>query len=65
MTIVQQQAVDQVLALRRLTRETGMSTTRTVNNVLRALSDADLVVVAQALSDATPNPVPFHPLVKK
>ena len=52
MTTEQQRAVDEVLALRELTRTTGTKTTRAVNSVLQALSDADLIVVAKALKDA-------------
>jgi hypothetical protein len=53
MTTEQQRAVDEVLALRELTRTTGTKTTRAVNSVLQALSDADLIVVAKALKDAS------------
>jgi hypothetical protein len=49
MTTKQQEAVDQVLALRELTRTNGMSTTRSVNQILQSLPDADLIVVALAL----------------
>jgi hypothetical protein len=53
MNTEQQRAVDEVLALRELTRTTGTKTTRAVNSILQALSDADLIVVAKALKDAS------------
>ena len=53
MTNEQRHAVDAVLALRALTRETGTKTTRSVNNILQRLSDDDLTVVAQALREAS------------
>jgi hypothetical protein len=53
MTNEQQHAVDAVLALRALTRETGTKTTRTVNNILQKLSDEDLTIVAQVLREAS------------
>ena len=52
MTTEQQQAVDEVLALRELTRTTGCKTTRAVNLVLQSLDDTDLIAVAKALNDA-------------
>ena len=50
MTTEQQRAVDEVLALRELTRTTGTKTTRAVNLILQSLPDADLIVVARELS---------------
>lgn len=50
MTTEQQRAVDEVLALRELTRATGTKTTRAINLVLQSLPDADLIVVARELS---------------
>jgi hypothetical protein len=55
MTTEQQRAVDEVLALRELTRDTGTRTTRAVNLVLQSLSDTDLIVVAKALHVAGSN----------
>jgi hypothetical protein len=55
MTAEQQRAVDEVLALRELTSETGTRTTRAVNLVLQSLADTDLIVVAKALKDASTN----------
>lgn len=52
MTPAQQRAVDEVLALRELTRTTGTKTTRAINLVLQSLADTDLIVVAKALHDA-------------
>jgi hypothetical protein len=52
MTPEQQRAVDQVLALRELSRTTGTKTTRAINLVLQGLKDTDLIVVAKALHDA-------------
>jgi hypothetical protein len=52
MTAEQQRAVDEVLALRELTRTTGTKTTRAVNSILQKLADEDLIPVAKALRDA-------------
>lgn len=50
MTKKQQEAFESVVNLRRLTKETGTKTTRAQNAILQTLNDADLVVVANALS---------------
>ena len=52
MTTEQQLAIDEVLALRELSRTTGTKTTRAINYVLQSLQDTDLIVVAKALNDA-------------
>ena len=46
----QQRALDTILNLRRLTRETGTITTRAQNDVLRKLSSEDIAAVANALA---------------
>jgi hypothetical protein len=50
MTPAAQRALDTILNLRRLTRETGTQTIKTQNQVLRALDSNDLVSVANALA---------------
>lgn len=44
-----QRAVKQVLALRKLTKDTGTITTRSQNKVLQALTPEHLAVVAEVL----------------
>lgn len=44
-------ALRTVIALRKLTAETGTRTTRSQNEILRALSDEDLTALATALLD--------------
>lgn len=46
----QQKALTTILNLRKLTRETGTITTRSQNDVLRALNSADIAAVANALA---------------
>jgi hypothetical protein len=45
-----QKAVRQLLALRKLSRETGTQTTRTQNEILRSLPAAELIAVAELLN---------------
>jgi hypothetical protein len=49
MTPIQKEAVEQIKALRKLTTETGTRTTRSQNQILQSLSDADLTLVALEL----------------
>ena len=51
MTTTAKNAVEQVLALRKLTNETGTRTTRSQNLILRNLSDEDLTQVAIELKE--------------
>lgn len=46
---LQSSTVQKIRALRKLTESTGTRTTRTVNEILRALPAADLTVVALEL----------------
>jgi len=46
---VQEQAVKAILALSKLTDQTGTKTTRTQNQILQNLSPVDLAAVAVAL----------------
>lgn len=50
LTKPQQNALDTILNLRRLTKETGTITTRAQNDVLRALDSRDIAAVANALA---------------
>lgn len=45
-----QKAVRQLMALRKLSRETGTQTTRTQNEILRSLPAAELIAVAELLN---------------
>jgi hypothetical protein len=47
------EAVEKITALRELTAQTGTQTTRTQNDILRSLDDADLVEVAVRLKRAS------------
>jgi hypothetical protein len=49
LTSAQKNALDRVKALRNLSKETGMKTTRSQNEILQALPPTDLAVVAVAL----------------
>ncbi len=51
MALTPEQATSLILALRDLTTETGTSTTRTQNKILRSLPDEDLLRVAVALKN--------------
>ena len=50
LTVKQRKAVETIRNLRKLTRETGTATTKTQNDILRALSSVDLAAVANALA---------------
>jgi hypothetical protein len=50
LTPSQRDALKQVLALRRLSSQLGIRTTRTQNSILQALSDSDLIAVANVLA---------------
>lgn len=50
LTPAQKQAHQTILNLRKLTRDTGTITTKAQNAVLRALNDADLAAIANALA---------------
>lgn len=50
LTPEQQQALTTILNLRKLTKESGTITTRAQNDVLRALSSADIAALANALA---------------
>jgi hypothetical protein len=50
LTPQQTAAVQTILNLRRLTRETGTRTTRAQNDILQALSSVDVSAVANALA---------------
>jgi hypothetical protein len=50
LSIDAQKALRQILALRKLTRDTGTRTTKTQNGVLQALSPAVLAEVAEVLA---------------
>jgi hypothetical protein len=50
LTPQQTAAVQTILNLRRLTRETGTRTTRAQNDILQALSSVDVSSVANALA---------------
>lgn len=49
MTQIQQSVFDKVIALRTLTKDTGVITSRSQRKLLASLSDEDLPEVAQAL----------------
>jgi hypothetical protein len=51
----QEQALNTILNLRKLTRETGTISTRAQNSVLRTLNDLDLAAVANALATEDDN----------
>jgi cytochrome c553 len=51
LTPSQQKALTTILNLRKLSRESGTITTRAQNAVLRALNDADIAAVANALAN--------------
>jgi hypothetical protein len=53
MTTKQQYALDHVLALRQLTRETGCITARSQSRLLATLNDAELTEVSYILSKET------------
>ncbi|MFZ0197966.1 MAG: hypothetical protein WB523_19625 [Candidatus Sulfotelmatobacter sp.] len=50
LTPTQHKALSTILNLRKLTKETGTITTRAQNDILRALSSADLAAVANELA---------------
>ena len=50
MTQIQKDAVEKIMALRKLTTETGCITSRTQNRLLQQLSDDDLAIVARELA---------------
>ena len=52
-TNVVKEAVSKVLALRRLTTESGCITTRTQSQIVRALSPDELIAAAQLLAKST------------
>ena len=45
-----QEAVEKILALRKLTRESGCITTRTQSMILRALTDEEMIAAAEILA---------------
>lgn len=49
LTPIQQQAVDKIQALQRVTEQTGMRTTRSVNDILSTLGAEDLAQVAMVV----------------
>ena len=49
LTTTQQEALDTILNLRKLTKQTGTRTTRAQNDILRALNSLDIAAVANAL----------------
>ena len=51
LTPTQQTVLESLLALRKLTHETGTVTRRTQGRVLQGLSEVDLTAVARALSE--------------
>lgn len=53
MTQTQQEVFDKVIALRGLSRDTGVITSRSQRKLLASLSDEDLPEVAQALQHYT------------
>jgi hypothetical protein len=50
LTQKQQETVTAILSLRKLTKESGMITTRSQSEILRALNPIDLITVANALA---------------
>jgi hypothetical protein len=50
---VAKEAVEKIIALRKLSRESGCITTRTQSKILQTLSEADLTIVAQLLAAQT------------
>lgn len=50
LTPPQQEALDTIRNLRKLTEETGTRTTKAQNDVLRALDSRDLAAVANAIA---------------
>ena len=48
-TPVQQQAIDKIQALQRVTVQTGMRTTRSINDILSTLGAEDLAQVAMVV----------------
>jgi hypothetical protein len=51
LTPSQQEVVDKILALRKMTATSGFKTTRSVNDLLERLNADDLAAVAAALYD--------------
>jgi hypothetical protein len=50
MTATQHEVLEQILALRRVTHETGTQTRRSQNHILQSLADADLIAIAAELA---------------
>ncbi len=48
-TPVQQQAIEKIQALQRVTQQTGMRTTRSINDILSTLGAEDLAQVAMVV----------------
>lgn len=51
MTNQAEKALKQLLALRKLTKETSTVTRRSQNQILQSLTDADLIVVSEKLEE--------------